>query len=286
MKLAEDYHIAMLWVEGPLSYVEQLCARSFLDAGHEVTLYHYGPVERVPEGVKVVHGDAILPRENFIQHNRTGSMALFSDVFRYHLLTQKDRTIWADTDAYCMRPFKTETGHFYGWESEHHINGGVLGLPRDSPALANLLEMTRGEYPIPPWYSDGARAKLQARRDAGEPVHVGDLPWGTWGPHAITHHVHATGEDRYAFPREVLYPIPFDMRRKMVKAGTRAAAEAYLTPRTASIHLYGRRIREFLASRPDGLPDEGGLIEHLLKKHGIDPREAPIPVKQKAEAQG
>lgn len=276
----------MLWVEGPLSYVEQLCAKSFLDAGHEVTLYHYGKVDRVPEGVSLEHGDSILRQDNFIQHNRTGSMALFSDVFRYHLLTQTDRTIWADTDAYCVKPFETETGHYYGWESEHHINGGVLGLPQDSPALANLLEMTRNEYFIPQWYSDAAKAKLQARQDAGDPVHVGDLPWGTWGPHAITHHVHATGEDKYAFPREVLYPIPFEMRRQMVKAGKRTAAESYLTPRTASIHLYGRRIREFLASRPEGMPDAGGLIDHLLQKHGIDPREAPIPVKEKAEAEG
>lgn len=281
--MSNTYQIAMLWVEGPLSYVEQLCAKSFLDAGHDVTLYHYGPVDRVPQGVNVEHGDSILRRDGFIQHNRTGSMALFSDVFRYHLLTQKDRTIWADTDAYCVKPFQTESGHFYGWESRHHINGGVLGLPQDSLALANLLEMTRNEYPIPEWYSDDAKAKLQALHDAGEPVHVGDMPWGTWGPHAITHHLRATGEDRHAFPREVLYPIPFDMRRRMVKAVKHNSASTYLTPRTLSIHLYGRRIREFLASRPEGLPDEGGLIDELLKKHGIDPREAPIPVREKAE---
>lgn len=281
----ELYRIAMLWVEGPLSYVEQLCVQSFLDAGHKVTLYHYGPVERVPEGATLLHGSEILDREEFIAHGRTGSMALFSDVFRYHMLTKLDHTIWADTDAYCMRPFTTDTGHFFGWESEHHINGGVLGLPPDSPALAGLLEMSGDEYGIPFWYSDAARAKLQAQADAGNPVHVSELPWGVWGPHAVTAWLHRTGEDKYAFPREVLYPIPFDMRRRMVKAGRKASAEAFLTDRTVSIHLYGRRIRDFLSSRPGGLPDEGGLIDDLLKKHNIDPKAAPIPVKDKAEAE-
>ncbi len=281
------YHIAMLWVEGPLSYVEQLCVQSFLDAGHEVTLYHYGPVSNVPDGAKVVHGDAILKRDNFIQHGRTGSLALFSDVFRYHLLTKSTRTIWADTDAYCLKPFETETGHYFGWESEHHINGGVLGLPPDSPALAGLLAMTEDEYGIPFWYSEGAKAKLQAQADAGTPVHVSDLPWGVWGPHAVTAWVQRTGEDKYAFAREVLYPVPFELRRKMVKAGGRKAAERHLTERSTSIHLYGRRIREFLASRPNGLPDEGGLIDALLKKHGIDPLGAPVfSKKDKADAAG
>lgn len=274
--MSKLHHIAMLWVEGPLSYVEQLCVQSFLDAGHEVTLYHYGPVTNVPTGAAVVHGDIILKRDDFIQHGRTGSLALFSDVFRYHLLTQSERTIWADTDAYCMRPFETETGHYFGWESNSHINGGVLGLPQDSPALAGLLEMSHDEFGIPEWFSDGDKANLQEQADAGNPVHCGDLPWGVWGPHAVTHYIHKTGEDKYAFPREVLYPVGFKNRRHLVKAARLEAAESCLTDKTTSIHLYGRRIRRFLASRPGGLPDKGGLIDKLLKKHGIDPTLAPV----------
>lgn len=278
--MAQKYHIAMLWVKGPLSYVEQLCVQSFLDVGHEVTLYHYSPVTLVPEGVTLVHGDAILKRDDFIKHQRTNSLALFSDVFRYHLLTKSDRTIWADTDAYCMKPFETETGHYFGWESTHHINGGVLGLPPDSSALAGLLEMTQDEYGIPEWYSPKVKANLQAQADAGTPVHVGDLPWGVWGPHAVTHYLQKTGEDTYAFPCEVLYPVPFPKRRRMVKAAKLRSAEAFLRDETTSIHLYGRRIREFLAARPDGLPEKDSLLDHLLIKHSIDPLAAPVSSKK------
>lgn len=277
--MVKDHQVAMLWVEGPLSYVEQLCVQSFLDAGHEVTLYHYGPVERVPEGVSLVHGREILDRDSFIAHGRTGSMALFSDVFRYHMLSKLDHTIWADTDAYCLRPFATETGHFFGWESKRHINGGVLGLPQDSDALAGLLEMSGDEYGIPFWFDAAEQERLRALAEAGTPLHVSEMPWGVWGPHAVSAWLQKTGEDKFALAREVLYPVPFKKRRQMVRSQTRAIAEAYLTDKTLSIHLYGRRIRAFLASRPDGLPDKGGLIDHLLEKHGIDPRAAPIPVK-------
>ncbi|MBK1636322.1 hypothetical protein CKO19_11310 [Rhodovulum adriaticum] len=266
----------MLWVEGPLSYMEQLCAVSFRDAGHAVRLYHYGPVANVPEGIELADGRQVLDPQTFLTHGRTGSPALFSDVFRYHLLRQGDRVIWADTDAYCLRPFDSETGHFFGWESEKHINGGVLGLPADSPALDALLHMTRDEYAIPDWYTAKERAPLEARAAAGDPVHVADMPWGVWGPHAITHYLQKTGEAQYALPVHGLYPVPFLHRRKMGFASKRARIEGFIKPDTYSVHFYGRRIKRFLAGM-GGLPETGSYIHHLLDKHGIDPAAAPLP---------
>ncbi|MCV6824778.1 MULTISPECIES: hypothetical protein [Halocynthiibacter] len=268
--------IAMLWVEGPLSYLEQLCIQSFLDVGHDVVLYHYGEVQNVPAGVTLAHGNEILNRDNFIKHGRTNSLALFSDVFRYHLLTKSENTIWADTDAYCVKPFETETGHYFGWESERHINGGVLGLPSDSPALGGLLKMTEDEFTIPEWYRERVKNKMRARAQAGHPTHVSDLPWGTWGPQAVTHFLHKSGESKYAFAREVLYPVPFEHRRKIVNALKRDKVDTYLTENTTSIHLYGRRMRRMLAKRNNGIPEEGGLFHSLLTKHGIDPTQAPV----------
>ena len=266
----KNYTIAMLWVQGRLSYVEQLCIQSFIDNGHPVRLYHYGPVENIPNNVEVVHGDAVLKQANFLQHRRTQSFALFSDVFRYHLLAKNNDVIWADTDAYCHKPFRTETGHFFGWESGSHINGGVLGLPQDSDALGQLLEMTNDEYYIPEWYTGGAGDKMRAARDAGNPVHVSDLPWGVWGPHAITHFLKKTGEDKYAFAIPALYPVPFARRRFMGKVGKRVRVDRWITDETISIHLYGQRIRAFLSQMENGKPEEGSLIDHLIKKHNID----------------
>lgn len=267
--------IAALWIEGPLSYLEQLCLKSFVDAGHPVRLYHYGALENVPEGIELADAGEVLPRTDFLTHERTGSPALHSDLFRYRLLATSENTIWADTDAYCLRPFRSDTGHFYGWESDRHINGGVLGLPADSPTLGALLDFASDEFAIPPWY-DGEEARaLQAHRDAGTPVHVSEMPWGVWGPHALTHFLHATGEHRFALPQEALYPFSFKERRKMLKRDLDISP--WVTENSLSVHLYGRRMRARLVEREGGAPDPESFLGRLLRKHRIDPALAPLP---------
>ena len=270
----------MLWVEGPLTYVEVLCAVSFRDAGHHVRLYHYGDVQNVPEGIELVHGSEILDIDRFIKHGRTGSFALFSDVFRYHMLQQRDRCIWADLDAYCVKPFESETGHFFGWESGHHINGGVLGLPPDSEALGQLLEMTEDEYGIPEWYPAKEQARLQALKDEGRPVHVSEMDWGVWGPHAVTHYLHKTGEAKYALPRECLYPVRFRDRRLLMRTRAVDKIDDIVTEDTYSVHFYGRRVRVFL-SDIGGLPEPGSWMDRELQRHGVDCAAAPVPKRAK-----
>lgn len=270
--------IACLWMEGSLSWLEQLCIKSFLDAGHQVVLYHYGPLENVPDGVELADAKDVLDRTNFLTHKRTGSPALHSDVFRYKLLEKNDNMIWADTDAYCMRPFQTDTGHFYGWESNSHINGGVLGLPKDSETLACLLDHTSDPFRIPTWYGEDYTKELETAAEAGNPVHASEQPWGVWGPHAITHYLHQTGEVKHALPQECLYPFTFKDRRKMLRR--KFDTGPYITDKTYSVHLYGRRMRARLVEKEGGIPHHKSLIGELIRKHNIDPNEAPLPIKK------
>ncbi len=279
-----EYEIGMLWVEGPLSYVEVLCAQSFLDAGHHVKLYHYGDIKNVPEGVELISGETVLSSDRFVTHGRTGSFALFSDVFRYHLLQQNDRMIWADLDAYCVKTFKSDTGHFYAWESESHIAGGVLGLPSDSDALGQLIEMTEDEYGIPEWFTPKVRKHFEELRDAGTPAHAGDLPWGVWGPHAISHYLKKTGEAKYALPTNSLYPISFKNRRFLMRGKWARKVRRSITDDTYSVHFYGRRVRQFL-STIGGVPEPGSYMEKLLEKHNIDTAAAPIFTREEREAE-
>ncbi|MFN6979073.1 MAG: hypothetical protein ACK4OP_13175, partial [Gemmobacter sp.] len=165
-------------------------------------------------------------------------------------------------------------GHFHAWESETGINGGVLGLPRDSETLARLIDFTRDEFAIPEWYDAAYRARLRAARDAGAPVHVSEQPWGVWGPHALTHFLKATGEVRYTLPRAALYPFAFEDRRLMLRPGVDMAQ--YVTDETYSIHFYGRRMRSRIQSHEGGVPRPRSLIGQLLRKHGIDPAAAPL----------
>ena len=266
--------IGALWIEGPLSYLEQLCLVSFRDAGHQTVLFAYGEVTNVPDGIEISDANEILPADGELTHARTGSPALHSDLFRYHLLSQQPGMIWADTDAYCLQPFETDTGHFFGWESEKHVNGGVLGLPQDSPTLKALLDFTADEYAIPTWYGEEYAAELEAARDAGKPVHAGEQPWGVWGPHALTHFLQQTGEIEHALPRHALYPFSFKDRRKMLQRGVRT--EEFIKADTCSIHFYGRRMRKRIVEKEGGQPKHFSLIGKLLRKHGIDPEKAPI----------
>ncbi len=279
----QKYTIAALWMEGPLSYLEQLCLKSFVDAGHETVLYHYGPLQNVPDGIELADANEILPQTNFLQHERTGSPALHSDLFRYKMLKKMRNAIWADTDAYCMKPFETPNGHFYGWESKHHINGGVLGLPHDSDTLNALLDFTSDEFAIPTYYGPEYEEELIAKRDAGEPVHASEQPWGVWGPHAVTHFLHETGEARFALPQEGLYPFTFKDRRFMLRRNFDTSD--YITENTYSVHLYGRRMRARLVD-DGGLPHPKSLLGRLLKKHDIDPELAPIVRKPKKAQDG
>lgn len=267
--------IGMLWMEGPLSYLEQLCVKSFVDAGHEVIVYHYNPVQNIPDGVVLEDAAQYLPQDGFLLHKRTSSPALHSDVFRYKLLKKNKNMIWADTDAYCHRPFETDNGHFYGWESSSHINGGVLGLPPDSDTLNQLLEFTADEYAIPPYYGKDYEKDLTDAKAAGTPVHVSEQPWGVWGPHAITHFLHETGEVKYALPQDALYPFTFKDRRNMLKR--KFDTSGIITENTRSIHFYGRRMRKRLVEKEGGIPHHKSLIGELLKKHDINPALAPLP---------
>ncbi|MBD3765682.1 MAG: hypothetical protein IE927_13420 [Rhodobacterales bacterium] len=279
--MTTDYRVAALWIGGELSFLEQLCLKSFVDAGQPITLYTYDGVTNAPAGVELADAAAILPPADVLRHARTGSPALHSDLFRYHLLAKCDRTIWADTDAYCVRPFTTPTGHFHAWESDEGVNGGVLGLPQDSETLARLIAFTADPFAIPVWYGPKYVAELQAARDRGEPVHAGDMPWGVWGPHALTHFLKETGEIRHSMPRVALYPFAYHDRNLMLRPGLDPAP--YVTDDTFSIHFYGRRMRARIVSKFYGIPRPRSVIGQLLKKHGIDPTLAPIPVREAAD---
>ncbi|WP_254428572.1 hypothetical protein [Ruegeria atlantica] len=282
--MAREYQIGMLWVEGPLSFLEQLCIKSYLDAGQSVRLYTYDNVTNIPDGVE--HRDAreVLPDSEFVTHGRTGSPAPHSDKFRYRLLAQEADLIWADTDAYCLKPFSTPNGHYYG-RLEGEVATGVLALPQDSDTLGKLIELTNDPYFIPPWLPPRHRKPLEESLQNGAPVNVPEVFWGVWGPRAFTWALKQTGEIKYALPEHVFYPLNFTRRRALARPNARI--DHYMKEDTVSIHLYGRRMRAIMRTKYGGRPDPNSLVGKLVERHGIDPLAAPIrPHKGSAEKAG
>ena len=101
------------------------------------------------------------------------------------------------------------------------------------------------------------------------------MPWGVWGPHALTHVLRKTGEIDHALPISSLYPIGFRDRRKLLMARWRERVDQLIQPDTASVHFYGRRVREYLTAI-GGRPPEGSYMDIVLKKHKIDLEAAPV----------
>jgi SAM-dependent methyltransferase len=274
--------IAALWMEGPLSFLEQLCLKSYVDVGHKVILYQYGIVTNVPDGIEIADAGEILPRTGFLKHSRTGSPAIHADLFRYKLLEKFDNVIWADTDAYCMKPFEMVGGHYHGWGSDVAIFSGVLALPKDSATLHALLEFTSDEFAIPQWYNEKTTNRMIKAKEEGNPIHVSEQPWGVWGPQALTYFLQQTGEDKFSLPTSVLYPFPFNRRNRMLLPNLRVGK--FLKGDTASIHFYGRRMRERIVMMENGVPHPDSLLGQLMEKHGINAEDAPLPSVRKGGA--
>lgn len=260
--------VGCLWIGSALSFLEQLCLASMLRHGARVTLYAYEPVADVPPGVALEDAGAIVPWNPDLVHRRTGSPALMSDLFRYHLLAKRPGTVWCDADLLFLGPLPDDP-YIFGYEAPGLVNGALAALPAGDPALAALLAFCADLHPVPPWLDEPARDALRAA-----PLHVADQPWGTWGPAAFTHFLTQTGAIAHAAPREVYHPVAFRDVRDLVVRGRDMGR--WITPATRTVHLYGRAVRRIVTERFGGVPPWHGFLGRQLRDYGIDARAAPL----------
>lgn len=277
--------IGALWIGGSLTWLEQLCLKSFVHHGHDTYLFTYGDVKNIPEGVIVRDGRDVLDTDNFILHERTQSVALFSDLFRFHMIKANPEIIYVDTDVYCVKPIDISSPYIFGYQSYLNpersvVNGAVLKLPGDSKLLHSMLEFMKDEYPQPQWLPEKLRGKIKQSHDDGAPMHVGEMPWGMWGPGGITALARESGEIEHALARDYFYPVEFRERRTLFKRPMTTLAK--LTENTYTIHMWAP-IKRFAAAHFEGLCPPSSYIGAELAFHNIDPALAPIP-KTKARA--
>ena len=264
-KAAHLRHFAvnMLWIGPKLGRLEQLSIRSFLAAGHEVRLHSYEAVENVPAGVVTCDAAKTLPYPEAValRHRQTGSFALASDLFRYRLMIAQEG-VWSDTDVVCMRPLKFDGGHVFGWESSRRINGAVLLLPKDSPILLDLLRAFQPNF-IPPWLSLKRKAPFFWRRMKGRDFGPADLPWGTFGPRALTYLARKHGLEREAKAQSAFYPVPLRDARRIFDADF-TSRQANLTD-SFTVHLWNERLKDI----KDLPPAPGSLLDLWYSKFGV-----------------
>ncbi len=271
----QQREVGTLWIGGELSWMEQVCLKSFVDHGQKITLFSYHDIPNVPQGVIRRDGREVLDTDNFLKYERKDSFALFADLFRLHMIAANPGMIWIDTDVYCLRPMTYDSPYVLGFElpGESRVNNAVLGLPPDSPLLRAMLDYTAEPFAIPPFVKPQLRAEYAQAAAAGQPVHVSQQPWGVWGPMMVTHFTHALGLASHVLPQEAFYPIPFPNRQRFLRPAAEVAD--MLSPDTTALHLWASNKRE-LGLRHMGLPPQGSFLDMILQKHGISAAAAPI----------
>lgn len=120
--------VASLWVGGPLGRVQEICLASFVYHRHEIYLYVYDLEMKVPDGVKKLDANLIIPESEIFYYH--GQLAGFSDWFRYKMI-QATGMMWVDADTLCLNDQFFEDDDFvFIRESPSLIAGGILKMPK------------------------------------------------------------------------------------------------------------------------------------------------------------
>ncbi|AUH32696.1 hypothetical protein [Paracoccus tegillarcae] len=257
-----SHPVAAFWAGEDLSFVEQMVILSYLDQGCDFTLYLGHAVKGVPEGTTTRDADEVMARPAFVSADPTRKqLAVWSDLFRIRLL-QDHAVIWADLDAYCLRPYDFPDGYAFGENGEGGVLSGVLALPPASAALRDMADFLAGDDLRPPW----------SKRPASAVRGPADLPWGDTGPRLLTHALQSSGEISRASPPPVFYPLFRQTLAKLWRPGLPDTAIS--GPDTLSVHIFGVTKR-VMATYWQGLPPPNSWLARAAARHGIRPDSAP-----------
>lgn len=236
----ELFPIVTFWMGKSLSAIEIASLLSMQKAGHRVVLFSYERPADIPEGIDWQNAAEVLPRGDFVFY-KGSNPALGADLFRYRLQA-RELGLWLDTDILLLKPVVRQEHEVYGWQDDVRINNAVLYLQPGSPVLRDLLAYTGDNYPVPPFVDQSVQRQLVMAKRAGTPVHVSQMPWGVWGPFALTHFVKTNGLEKHASPPEVFYPIHFSEPHRLVTRG--GQVEKAITDATLGVHLWNNNLRK------------------------------------------
>jgi hypothetical protein len=230
----------MLWIGPALGALERACIRSVLSQGHRLVLWCYDLPDGVPEGVELGDASEVVPRTRIIRHH-SGSVSLFSNLFRYELQRQ-GRGTWLDIDHYLLKPIEGEQPYLLTEDEPGRLNNAVLRTPADSPLLPPLIALFE-EKIVPPWLRPRARVAAHWRRLLTGRTGLSRMPWGSTGPAAITAVARRLGMAGLAAPPDAYSPVVWENAHWILDPTL--GLEEKITPRTIAVHLWNERIKHF-----------------------------------------
>lgn len=262
--------MATLWLGGPLGALEKLCLSSFVVRGHRVVAFTFDPALEVPDGVETADAAEIWPLDTDLLR-RTGA-SYIADIWRLHLMQQTD-FIWIDTDAFCWRDVTLSDAYLLGWyHGGHHVNTGVLRVPRHSEAVQRVLDWFEDPDFVPGWIRPVKQRQLAEMQRRERLVAACKLRRSMMGPFALTPALQQSGEIAHVLPEDVLYPIPLELGD--VYFNPHGGWEGWVTPQTMMLHFFTSALRGGQRNLKDAKP--GSLMHRLIHRVEAERGLAPI----------
>lgn len=229
-----------LWIGRHLPPFAAVCLSSFVEQGHRVRLFVYDEPSQIPPGIELSDAGQIVPRDRIMRHRRTGSYALFSDMFRYELQA-REMGVWIDCDVLSVRPIPKTDSYLFGYQDRHHLNVAVLKLPSNVQILRDLRAMFADKGWSPPWYPRSARMKHWLRSHIQSDYGHQDLEWGVTSPYAMTYFANHRELMDQAKPTEVFYPVGYELADGLLDP--EFDVRRFIKPATLTIHLWAELIK-------------------------------------------
>ncbi len=148
-----------MWFDGPLRLVDEICLKSMVANGLEVSLYTYGDVPNLPQGITLRDGEEILNSSYLSKLQPVAKREYktwlptvqFSDLFRV-MLQKYERGLWLDTDVFIFRPFSYPTHQvFFAKENFFRIGASVWYLPPGNQIIAEYERLLAQDVLLPNW---------------------------------------------------------------------------------------------------------------------------------------
>jgi len=206
--------VVTFW-HGPLDRLRQTCLRSQVAAGHKVTVYSFGNIEGLPDGVARADAETILPYA-FSQRLRPpqpdGSWRdwttlQFSDFFRMRLMAER-AGLWLDADVLLLKPVEIDLAKpYFAWERPRQIGNSVLYLPPDDPIVRAFEDLMEQDELTPNWLALRHRLTFALRRLRGGSNRLSDIRVAIYGPAALTALARRENELQHALPKQTFYAV-------------------------------------------------------------------------------
>lgn len=264
-----------LWIcekGGLLSPLELLCLHSFVAHGHEFHLYIYDEIANIPDlpQIKTMNANDVLPRKT-IAANSQGSLAGYSDWFRWELLRQKGGW-WVDMDIVCLRPFdfpeEIVVGHETGYLNlPSECSNAIVKYPRSHPLVSGMAENCWHPTRIMPWNNAKIRRRKIVKKIRFWRNPADNIGWG--GAGGSQEHFAALkyfGLTQYIKPFHVFYPVSYNMTSCFYNETFPAAMWEEMLKVPHALHMGNEDLRQLGIDKTATFP-ANSLYEILKRRY-------------------